>query len=676
MREASRAVFLSYASQDAEAAQRICEGLQAAGVEVWLDQSELRGGDAWDLRIRQQIRDCLLFVPIISANTAVRLEGYFRLEWKLAVDRSYLMAAEKPFLLPAVIDATQESNAHVPDRFREVQWTRLPGGQYTQAFVEHVQRLLSGEQDGTPATRGTLVAAAEKAVVPRWRRMAAWLAALLVVTIALGFLGHRLWLSTRGREDAREPSIAVPISAATVAAFNPPQRSIAVLPFLDLSEKKDQEYFSDGLAEELLDLLAKTSDLHVIARTSSFSFKGKSDDIPAIAAKLNVANILEGSVRKSGNRLRVTAQLIRAANGEHIWSETYDRELKDVFAVQDEVSNAVVSALKVRLAPSSSATTSRTTRSADAYNQYLMGRNLYQKASDETDYQAAAAFRRAVKFDPHYAAAYAALALAEYYPALSAHDEVLINIAFVDADRAIALAPDLADGYQSRGYLRYLYHWDWAGAEADYAEAMRLDPNDVDQQRHYAQLLATLGRLPEAIAVVRKAAAADPLSSITWERLADFLMADGQLAAAREALHQAAIGVPEMVDFSEMLALVELLDGHFDAARGRIAAIQDPPRRAYATALIEYSLGDRAASQLALQQAIELNQPLGSLDIAEIYAWRKEESKALEWLQKSYAEHNYAVSEVGYYPLFAPIRQTAGFKAFLRKLNLPQHSER
>jgi tetratricopeptide (TPR) repeat protein len=221
-----------------------------------------------------------------------------------------------------------------------------------------------------------------------------------------------------------------------------------------------------------------------------------------------------------------------------------------------------------------------------------------------------------------------------------------------------------------------LYQWDWTGAQADYAESMRLDPNDVDQQRRYAQLLATLGRLPEAIAVVRKAAASDPLSSITWERLTVFLMADGQLSSARQALRQAAVGVPVMVDFSEMLALVELLDGHFDAARGRIAAIQDAPRRAYATALIEYSLGNRAASQAALRQAIELNQPLGSLDIAEIYAWRKEESKALEWLEKSYAEHNHAVNEVGYYPLFAPIRQTAGFKAFLRKLNLPQDSER
>jgi TolB-like protein len=426
---------LSYASEDAEAAQRICESFRAVGVEVWLDQSELRGGDAWDLRIRQQIRDCVLFVPIVSAHTAARLEGYFRLEWKLAVDRSHLMATEKPFLLPVVIDVTPQSDAHVPDRFREVQWTRLPAGQCTQAFLEHVQRLLSGEQDGSAVTPAILAPPPEKPVLARWRPIAV----MFGVIVALSFLGNWLWQSTRGRQDAGAPSIAVQRSAATAPTFNPPAHSIAVLPFLDLSEKRDQEYFSDGLSEELLDLLANTPELHVTARTSSFSFKGKSDDIPAIAAKLNVANILEGSVRKSGDRLRITAQLIRAADGEHIWSETYDRELKDVFALQDEVSNRVVSALKVRLTPKSGATTSRTTRSADAYNQYLIGRNLYQKATDETDFQAAGAFRRAIQFDPNYAAAYAALALAEYYPALSAHDEAMINTAFVDADRAIAL---------------------------------------------------------------------------------------------------------------------------------------------------------------------------------------------------------------------------------------------
>ena len=167
MTETSHAVFLSYASQDAEAAQKICEALRAAGIEVFLDQSELRGGDAWDQKIRREIHDCALFVPVISVNTASRLEGYFRLEWKLAVDRSHLMAAEKPFLLPVVIDATRESNAHVPDRFREVQWTRLPGGDTSPTFAERVRRLLSGESPQDPGTASGAVRVAAAAKIPR-----------------------------------------------------------------------------------------------------------------------------------------------------------------------------------------------------------------------------------------------------------------------------------------------------------------------------------------------------------------------------------------------------------------------------------------------------------------------------------------------------------------------------
>ena len=164
MSDRGNAVFLSYASQDAQAALQLREALRSAGIEVWFDQSELRGGDAWDLKIRQRIRDCVLFIPVISGNTASRLEGYFRLEWKLAVDRSHLMATEKTFLLPVVIDSTQESRAHVPDRFREVQWTRLPGGETPRAFVERVRRLLQGEPVQTASNFHSMAAGPAPAI--------------------------------------------------------------------------------------------------------------------------------------------------------------------------------------------------------------------------------------------------------------------------------------------------------------------------------------------------------------------------------------------------------------------------------------------------------------------------------------------------------------------------------
>ena len=363
MSEPSKAVFLSYASQDAEAARRICEALRAAGIEVWFDQSELRGGDVWDHKIRQQIHDCGLFMPIISAHTDARTEGYFRLEWKLAVDRSHLMADDAAFLIPVVIDATPDATARVPEKFRTVQWTRLPAGETPAAFAERVSALLAGTAHPTPA-RATDATLQTRIPASRPGRTKALVAIGLLAVSAIALLSW--WQMTR-------PPAGAEHKAATPAASKIPEHSIAVLPFADLSARKDQEYFSDGLAEELLNLLSKVPGLQVAARTSAFSFKGHAVDVPTIGRQLMVANVLEGSVRKVGNHLRVTAQLERADNGYQIWSETYDRELGDVFKIQDDISAAVVKALKVSLL-GAAPPRSTSTQNPDAYLVFLQGR--------------------------------------------------------------------------------------------------------------------------------------------------------------------------------------------------------------------------------------------------------------------------------------------------------------
>ncbi len=313
MTEPSRAVFLSYASQDALAAQRICDALRAAGVEVWFDQSELRGGDAWDQSIRRQIRTCALFIPVISRHTHERREGYFRLEWNLALDRSRLISSTQAFLVPVVIDDTREDDEEVPERIRDIHWTRLPGGVTPASFVERVQRLLSDEASipiraGAAAEVASAIAGRSPATGRSRRVLLA--AAAVVVFGAVGYLAiERPWIST----------------PAASAVFAPPPHSIAVLPFVNMSGDKDQEYFSEGLTEELLNSLAEISELQVAARTSSFSFKDKEVDVATIAHKLNVASVLEGSVRRSGDTIRITAQLINAVTGFHLWSKSYDR---------------------------------------------------------------------------------------------------------------------------------------------------------------------------------------------------------------------------------------------------------------------------------------------------------------------------------------------------------------
>lgn len=316
MTEPSQAVFLSYASQEAEAAQKICEALRAAGIEVWLDQSELRGGDAWDQLIREHIQACALFIPIISANAHARTEGYFRLEWKLAVDRSHRMAPDQPFLLPIVIDDTLQADKRIPDRFRELQWTRLPGGQTSPAFAERVQRLLSparcdmpraDQLAGGPASRALPMA--RDPAPAFWRSkpvLRVTVAALVGVAVTYLFVA-RFRLT---KHDAAEKTVtaASPVAQPNIpAATAIPEKSVAVLPFVNMSEDKNNEYFSDGLSEELIDMLTQIPDLRVPARTSSFYFKGKQATVPEIARALSVANVLEGSVRKSGNHLRITS---------------------------------------------------------------------------------------------------------------------------------------------------------------------------------------------------------------------------------------------------------------------------------------------------------------------------------------------------------------------------------
>ena len=285
--EPSSAVFLSYASQDAAAARRICEALRAAGIEVWFDQSELRGGDVWDQKIRHQIRDCAIFIPIVSGNTQARTEGYFRLEWRLADQRTHLMARSRAYLVPVCIDDTSEAEAEVPDSFSAVQWTRLPQGNTSAAFVDRVLRLLSpdGHLGSGTVRQGGVVEPVASSVgaspVPQpaarttgspWRPQPMLLLIAAAVIIAGAYFVFRnVELSRRTSQTARPPASASP----AVSPQSAPEKSIAVLPFVDLSEKKDQEYFSDGLSEELIDLLTKVPDLRVPARTSSFYFKGQ-----------------------------------------------------------------------------------------------------------------------------------------------------------------------------------------------------------------------------------------------------------------------------------------------------------------------------------------------------------------------------------------------------------------
>jgi TolB-like protein/Flp pilus assembly protein TadD len=665
------AVFLSYPSQDAEAARRICEALRAAGIEVWLDQSELRGGDAWDRKIRDQIRHCTLFIPIISAHSQARLEGYFRREWKFAVERKRDIADELAFLLPVVIDETPERGASVPEGFHEVQWTRLPGGAASQEFIQHVSRLLTGHPDRpkpavqafqpSPAPTPARPASGSKpgSPLPLWLLLIA--AAIAVIVGYIGIDRYVLHKSTQ-------------LSAASATAANA-DKSIAVLPFADLSEKHDQEYFADGMAEEIIDLLVRIPNLTVIGRTSSFQFKGRNEDLRAIGAKLNAAHILEGSVRKSGEQVRITAQLVDARTGAHEWSETYDRQIGDVLKLQDAIAAGVVRELQLTVAPGY-LNERAIVRSADAYDLMLRGRHAADRWDRDGLNEAVALLKQALERDPTSADAAAELAFTYYKQA--ADNFVLPVTAFEQArlavNTALKLDPGSARAHYVLGKIHIVYDLDWAAAEQELDEVATIAPGSADAPAGKARLAFTLGRWEEGLTQVRAALALDPLDANTVNALSLLQWGRGNLAEAEAAALRVLDIRPTYTWGHYYLARILLARGDRDAALRE--ALQEPADtngvQQSGLAIVYSALGRKADSDTALAGLIKEHADRCAFVIAVAYATRGQSDEAVDWLERAYVQ-----KDPGLVYLRVELPQQGRslgprFTAFLHKMNLPE----
>jgi len=669
--EPSHAVFLSYASQDAAAAQKIAEGLRAGGIEVFLDQSELRGGDVWDQKIRRQIHDCALFIPVISANTASRREGYFRLEWDLADQRSHMMARDQAFIVPVCLDATPGAGTDVPESFHRVQWTRLPAGETPPAFVERVRRLVSPAPSTSiqPATMGISSSAApsKQSVRPSWQSKPALLVmAGAAVLVLLAYLAvQRFWLLKQAPPATASATIS--IRSQSPAA---PDKSIAVLPFADMSEKHDQEYFADGLAEELLDLLAKTPGLHVIARTSSFSFKGKSDDIPSIAAKLKVGSILEGSVRRSGNRLRVTTQLVRAENGEHIWSETYDREIQDLFKVQDDIANEVVRALKVKLDVAAAAERAPTDNMA-AHNFLLEGRFFMDRWAAGDPQRAITSFENALKEDPNYALAWAELSWAEMWFWQEIGGAEAYHRATHAALHAIELRPDLAQAHATRGWCESLLGFDWAIADMEFSKALALDPQNMRALYGKGRLARVSRRPDEALHYYQLLLERDPVNAFFMEGLVQTLVAGGKTADAVRASRKVFDLSPSMTWSHWVSGYALLWNGELEAALMEMRLEPAKSLSLSGIALIEEARHNRDAADAALRDLLAIEEASKPYFVAEVYAARGDSKTAITWLERARVARVGWFGEVTVDPAFNAIRGDPAFAAYLRRMKLP-----
>jgi TolB-like protein/Flp pilus assembly protein TadD len=452
-------------------------------------------------------------------------------------------------------------------------------------------------------------------------------------------------------------------------------KSIAVLPLVNTSGDPANDYFSDGLSEELIAVLAKISGLKIIGRSSSFLFKGKSDDSRTIGEKLGVTNLLEGSVRKQGDRVRIVAELINAADGRALWSETYDRELKDVFAVQSEIATAVTDQLKIKLlgAPAKSDAAPSNDNLA-AYNALQQGTFYFRLSTEEGTRKATEFYGEAIRLDPRYALAYAQLSAAWRQLAATWLAGAEANEAYAKArnaaQTALSLAPNLAAGHEALGFVLVTPDLNFTAAEAEFRKAEKLAPADAGPKFALSFLFAAQGRLAEAENIMRQTLALDPLGVTRYLNLARILIAGGRYDEAEAALRKAIELQPAAARLHAYLTTLDVIRG--DAA----AALQDAqlePKgfwRDYALALALQIQNDRGAADAALQKLIDENAVSGPFQIATVYGLRKEPDKMFDWLERAYTEHDPGLTQLLGTPFILNYRDDPRFAALCQKLKV------
>jgi TolB-like protein/Flp pilus assembly protein TadD len=652
------AVFLSYASRDVGAAARICEALRAVGVEVWFDQSELRGGDAWDRQIRRQIHDCRLFIAVVSEQTESRDEGYFRREWKLAVERTGDLAADVPFLLPVVIDGTSEVTARVPDEFLRVQWTRLPTGKTTPAFVERVSRLLSaGARELPSATR-----APDRPLRPGTGRQR--IANIGLALVALALIGA---LAFTNRARWHELLLGSSVQAHT----------IAVLPLQNLSGDASQEYFADGITDALTTDLARMESLQVISRTSTMQYKSARKPLPAIARELNADVIVEGSVQRSGNRVRITAQLVRAATDKHLWAQAYERDLKDILALQDEIASGIAHEIETRLGGPKPLPAAKTVNvRLDAYEAYLKANYYFDKLElqKSIDY-----YDEAIKLDPTYAPAYAHMAQA--YSFLAFFGALPPREGWGKVKEAATLAVEKdersPEGHAALALAKLHFDWDFAGAEEEFNRTLKLNPGDADTHHEYAHYLMAIGRLGESEAESKRAVELDPMgdglkSCLCWHSFAarDY---DEAVRLAKRFLTSQPNDPWEHTILGWTYEQKRMLEQAIVEFQSAIKATKGdsfflaPLGHAYALA------GRRTDAEQVLHTLLARTKKsyVSPFDIALIYTALGEKDSAFAWLEQAANERSTFLVYSKWDPRLDPLRSDPRFKKLLDLIGLP-----
>jgi TolB-like protein/Tfp pilus assembly protein PilF len=498
------------------------------------------------------------------------------------------------------------------------------------------------------------------------RKINVLIVVLLVLAIG-GLIADRLIPETMPVTDEMDVSEASDAEQLTTEKFAPaPDRSIAVLPFVNMSDDASNEFFSDGISEELLNLLAKIPELRVTSRSSAFAFKGEKIDIPKVAQKLNVAHILEGSVRKAGNRVRITAQLIDARSDTHLWSDSYDRTLDDIFAVQDEIAAEVVTQLKITILGDVPKVEQI---DPEAYSLYLQARHVGRLSTAEGWERASALFQQALAINPDYAAAWSGLA-AIYVSRANKADlpvEEGYTLAREAATKALLIDPDYATAHAQLGEIAYAYDGDLAAAARHIEHALALDPSDPEIRKIAAGFAGTLGRLNEAIELLDYAIARDPVNAKAHSNLAILYMFAGQLDRAIASFRTALTLSPGSMSFHGLIGRTFLLKGEPEAALEAIQ-LEQSDWTLLELPMVYYALGQVAKSDAVLVELIEKYEQEAAFNIAAIYAYRSEPDDAFSWLNKAVTENDPGLSEIVSDPLFSNLYDDPRWQLFLERI--------
>jgi TolB-like protein len=655
-------VFISYASQDAATAGAIVEILERNGLRCWIAPRDVVPGSLYADDIVGAINEAKVVILVLSEHSLASPHVGKEIERASSKRRRII-----------VLRTDSEPLTRAFEYFlSESQWVDLgslgaaaAGAKLVEAIRRHLDHATAGETRVHSDQR-----AANRAATKPRRRWLATAAIAIVAAIGLTYvLTDKFWLSRHTKAEQAVATVPPNLPAPTIA-----EKSIAVLPFADMSEKQDQEYFADGLSEELIDMLTNVPELRVPARTSSFYFKGKQATVPEIAKALGVVDVLEGSVRKSGNHLRITAQLVRADNGYHLWSETYDRQLDDIFKVQDEIAGAVVKALKISLL-GGSLPEAAGTQNTEAYTLFLQAKAMFRQSHTSAEYDRVVEYlRRAINADPHFANAWALLShvLSVETAELGRDAPVgqLMEETRRAAEQALKLNSQLADAHLAYARILWRFDLDLLGAEAQIRQALALDPNQSFALERTGAIAAFRGQFSRALELVQQSIMVDPVNASRYDWLSTIYYFAGKYPEAMAANRKALDLDPGTPYYHESAGLILLAQGDPAAALAEIEGDKESRENCSCLVLVYDALRRKAEADAVLADFEKRHALDHPYEIGVAYANRGQLNQAFGWFDRAYRQHDSDLFAIKVDPRAKNVPSDPRSNAFLRKLHL------